>query len=95
MSLYDRLTGVKALRVRGLKAVRFSAILKAIGVNIHRATAFRMAEIDNTTASEGVSSVLGNLISDVKERFLEIQSLLRWIFYGYGANFNFNPKMAA
>jgi hypothetical protein len=95
MSLYDRLTGVKALRVRGLKAVRFSAILKAIGVNIHRATAFRRAEIDNTTPSEGVSSVLGNLISDVKERFLEIQSLLRWIFYGYGANFKFKPKTAA
>jgi len=54
-----------------------------------------MAEIDNTTASEGVSSVLGNLISDVKERFLEIQSLLRWLFYDYGANFNFKPKMAA
>ena len=30
MSEYDRRTGVKHLRVRGLKAVRFSAILKAL-----------------------------------------------------------------
>lgn len=43
MSEYNTLTGVKQLRVRGLKAVRFSAILKAIGVNIFRATAVRRA----------------------------------------------------
>ena len=38
MSAYDRLTGVKHLRVRGLKAVRFCATLKAVGVNLYRAT---------------------------------------------------------
>lgn len=43
MSEYDRRTGVKKLRVRGFKAVRFSAVLKAIGVNIFRATAVRRA----------------------------------------------------
>ncbi|UCF56334.1 MAG: transposase, partial [Deltaproteobacteria bacterium] len=43
MSEYDRRTGVKHLRVRGLKAVRFCATLKAIGVNIFRATAVRRA----------------------------------------------------
>lgn len=43
MSQYDRLTGVKHLRVRGLKAVRFCAILKAVGVNLFRATAVRRA----------------------------------------------------
>jgi hypothetical protein len=41
MSEYDRKTGVKHLRVRGLKAIRFSATLKALGVNIFRAAAFR------------------------------------------------------
>ncbi|MBN1684705.1 MAG: transposase [Gammaproteobacteria bacterium] len=41
MSEYDRRTGVKHLRVRGLKAVRFSAVLKALGINLFRAAAFR------------------------------------------------------
>jgi len=31
MSEYDRRTGVKQLRVRELRAVRFCAVLKAIG----------------------------------------------------------------
>lgn len=41
MSEYDRKTGVKHLRVRGLKAVSFAVTLKAIGLNILRVTAFR------------------------------------------------------
>lgn len=41
MSEYDRKTGVKHLRVRGLKAVSFAVTLKATGLNILRATAFR------------------------------------------------------
>jgi hypothetical protein len=43
MSQYDRRTGVKKLRVRELPAVTLSARLKAIGVNILRATAVRRA----------------------------------------------------
>ncbi|MBN2290678.1 MAG: transposase, partial [Candidatus Glassbacteria bacterium] len=43
MSEYDTRTGVKQLRVRGLKAVRFCATLKALGVNIFRAAAVRKA----------------------------------------------------
>ena len=45
MSEYDRRTGVKHLRVRGLKAVKFCATLKALGVNIFRAAAFRAAKM--------------------------------------------------
>ena len=45
ISEYDRKTGVKHLRVRGLKAVRFSATLKALAVNIFRAAAFRAAKM--------------------------------------------------
>jgi len=45
MSEYDRRTGVKHLRVRGLKAVKFCATLKALGVNIFRAAALRVAEM--------------------------------------------------
>ena len=41
MSEFDRRTGVKHLRVRGMKAVRFAAIMKAIGLNILRASRHR------------------------------------------------------
>lgn len=39
MSEYDRRTGVKKLRFRGLAAIRFAAFMKAIGINIKRAAA--------------------------------------------------------
>jgi hypothetical protein len=45
MSEYNKRTGVKRLRVRGLKAVRFCATLKAVGVNIMRAAVVRIAQI--------------------------------------------------
>ncbi len=44
MSEYDRRTGVKHLRVRGLKAVSFAATLKAIGINIFRAARFEFGQ---------------------------------------------------
>ncbi len=43
ISEFDRRTGVKHLRVRGLKAVRYCAALKAIGINIFRVATARMA----------------------------------------------------
>lgn len=43
MSEYDRRTGVKYLRVRGLKAVSFSATLKTIGINLFRGARFKFA----------------------------------------------------
>ena len=45
MSEYDRRTGVKQLRVRCLKAVRFCATLNALGVNISRTAAIRAAKM--------------------------------------------------
>lgn len=54
MSSYDRLTGVKRLRVRGFKAVRFCATLKALGVNIFRAAAFRAKSFSEKEALEGL-----------------------------------------
>jgi len=47
MSEYAATTGVKHLRVRGMKAVRFCATLKAIGVNIRRAVAVAKARRRN------------------------------------------------
>ena len=43
ISAYDARTGVKRLRVRGRKAVRFCATLKATGINIFRAAVVRRA----------------------------------------------------
>jgi Transposase DDE domain/Transposase domain (DUF772) len=45
MSQYDRLTGVKHLRVRGLKAVRFAAVMKAFAINLVRAIAAQKARM--------------------------------------------------
>ncbi len=41
MSEFDRRTGVKHLRVRGRKAVAFAVMMKAIGLNILRASAYK------------------------------------------------------
>ena len=41
ISEFDRRTGVKHLRVRGMKAIRFAVVMKAIGLNILRAARFR------------------------------------------------------
>lgn len=43
MSEFDRRTGIKHLRVRGFKAVRYCAALKAVGINLFRAAAVRRA----------------------------------------------------
>ena len=41
MSEFDRRTGVKHLRVRGMKAVCFAAVMKAIALNILRASRYK------------------------------------------------------
>ena len=64
MSFYDRRTGVKHLRVRGLKAVRFCATLKALGVNILRAAAFRGRKMREKEAIEGPLPAISHCCSD-------------------------------
>jgi hypothetical protein len=73
MSSYDRLTGVKRLRVRGLKAVRFCATLKALGMNIFRATAFRARRLSEKEAIEG-------LLTDSNQRFYESCATLKELY---------------
>jgi len=80
MSEYDRRTGVKHLRVRGFKAVRFCATLKAVGVNILRATAVRKAVNNGKAAHGGVIPALMHTIYVVKERFLKAWGQLRKFF---------------
>jgi len=71
MSEYDRRTGVKHLRVRGFKAVRFCATVKAVAVNIFRATAVRRVLNNAKTAHGRVQPALMYAIYVVKERFLK------------------------
>ena len=63
MSQYDRLTGVKHLRVRGLNAVRFCATLKAAGVNILRAAAVRTAQRKTRAKNTAKGQLGGRLIA--------------------------------
>ena len=68
MSEYDRKTGVKNLRVRGMEAVRFCATLKAVGINIFRATAFRRAKIAPKPIQKWVCRSAFRLCFYVKEQ---------------------------
>jgi hypothetical protein len=80
MSELDRRTGVKRLRVRGFKAVRFSATLKAIGINLFRAAAVRMAANHDNADNSKIKSVLNHAIFFVKEHFKRIFSPLNNYF---------------
>ena len=69
MSEYDRITGVKRLRVRGFPAVRYCATLKAIGVNLFRATSVRNALKGQEGTPQREESLLHRVILVVKEQF--------------------------
>jgi len=58
MSEFDRRTGVKHLRVRGLKAVRFSVFMKAIGLNILRAATYARKN-NKTTTNQQYKKIVG------------------------------------
>ena len=62
MSEYDRRTGVKRLRVRGSPAVRVSAKLKAMGINILRASCVRKALKSAGRTPEWSESGLENVL---------------------------------
>lgn len=68
MSQYDALTGVKRLRVRGFKAVRFCATLKAAGLNILRAAMVRKARRRSQAGAKGRCSPFWGPFPFVKER---------------------------
>ena len=77
MSEYDRTTGVKRLRVRGFPAVRYCATLKAIGVNLFRATAVRNALKEQGAAPSPGDSLLHRVILVVKERIRGVWGKLK------------------
>ena len=73
MSEFDRRTGVKKLRIRGMAAVRFCARMKATGLNILRAGAVRKARSKARGAAGIAIGLVDTLIYAVKEQ------IRRWI----------------
>ena len=92
MSEFDRRTGVKRLRVRGLKTVRFCATLKAIGINIFRATAVRMAINFSKGVPRTVESELYHVYFIFKERFYSNLYKIKCLFVQYSHNSIFELK---
>jgi hypothetical protein len=81
MSQYDRLTGVKHLRVRGFTAVRFAAVLKAAGVNFARAIAVQRARRRASGSSNGQHRCTCNSIKLFKERMEKVFRFLSGFSY--------------
>jgi hypothetical protein len=79
MSEFDRRTGVKRLRVRGLKAVRFSATLKALGLNILRAAAVMAAMIAGASDKTNRKGGYRADFNDFKEQFWAAFDYLVWL----------------
>jgi len=69
MSQLDRKTGLKHLKVRGLASVSFCATLKAAGINILRAVAFKNSENAQNPTHDQRNPGLFDLIYVFKERF--------------------------
>jgi hypothetical protein len=65
-------TGVKRLKVRGFPSVRFCAILKAMGVNLMRATAVRKARGAGSQSAGAGRLLLDPVFSVVKERVISV-----------------------
>ncbi|MEW5994658.1 MAG: transposase [Candidatus Zixiibacteriota bacterium] len=69
MSEFDRRTGVKCLRVRGLKAVRYCVTLKAAALNIFRAAVAKAALIGPQSGYLCLHSYPNRIKQFVKELF--------------------------
>lgn len=77
MSDLDRMTNTKHLRVRGMPQVRLAAVLKATGLNILRATAFRNRLQRREKQKTGANPPQNGLIEAVKEQFQRLRDYLR------------------
>jgi len=96
MSFWDRKMGVKHLRVRGMAAVRFAVVIKAIGINILRATAVRNAlGLPGQGGGKQVQTVFEHIILVFKERFRAHWAKLSEIFAPLSHACDFQLKIAA
>jgi hypothetical protein len=91
MSEYDRTTGVKRVRVRGFPAVRYCATLKAMGVNLFRATAVRNALKGQGQAPQPGQSLFHRVILVVKEQFGAAWGKLKRLFSPFPSQWRPQP----
>jgi hypothetical protein len=94
ISAYDTRTGVKQLRVRGLEAVRFCAILKAAGINIFRAAVVRRAFMEALEAIGGEKLGLCHVIFFFKERWATLWGRFQRFLAPMGTYGIFQPSFA-
>jgi len=80
MSEFDRRTGVKKLRVRGMPTVRFYARMKATGLNILRAGAVRKARRKAREANGTHIGLVETFIHAVKEQIQRCREVFGSIF---------------
>jgi len=69
MSDLDRVTGIKHLRVRGMRQVSLAATLKATGLNIPRATVFRIRKRRPKGSPKRANSAENVFVLTIPERF--------------------------
>ena len=89
MSDLDRITGIKKLRVRGKDQVTLAATLKAAGLNIHRANAFRNRKKQGTNGQHASQSGQNHHLSAIKEHLLIVISHFR----AFACNFRFGNNL--
>jgi hypothetical protein len=95
MSEFDRRTGVKKLRVRGMPAVRFYARMKATGLNLLRAGAVRKARRKAQGANGAHIGLVDTFIHAVKERIQSCWEVFGSIFLETTQTADSYRKMAA
>jgi competence protein ComGF len=101
-SFGKRRTGLEALRVRGKTAVSFSVMMKLTGLNILRASAFKIRKERAKRAEEAAKAALDQLVSGVagfirviKERFCLINFNYTKIRAFFDSEILFSLKLAA
>ena len=96
ISCCDRKTGIKHLRVRGLTAVSFCATLKAIGINIFRAAAFKNRGNSAVNTGKGMDSPILNWLWGTLARYsFRMTARLTAKLYRDDPEPEFLPAMAA
>ncbi len=95
MSQYDALTKVKRLRVRGFKAVRFCATLKAAGLNMLRAATARKARNRSQAGKMSRSAPFFVPFPLVKERIYGFLAEFSKTVTSRPSNFDWHLDLAA